>query len=164
MRILPLKLGVAASLYLLAASSTASDFTLIEPTIALASKSTCQELIAEGWSTADGSWEPSISDARDVVKKICTEEGRKQIISASTVRWPIAKSLAKFESSQLQVFGIVFRGKKYVYIEASPQGRELPFTTSILSLRVLDGGSDFWWVLYDVETRSFTMSSRRPES
>jgi hypothetical protein len=90
-------------------------------------------------------WQPTEAAIKDMESKFsriaeCCEEGTR---------------FDDPEDSYMQYVGIIVKGRKLIYINAFPFVGELFKDWKERAVRVCDGGSGFWGVLYDTETGKF---------
>lgn len=148
--------------------SAEKQFTLIAPNIALANDGMSAEIRSRTWKTAEKTWAPTAADALSAVAHLKSAHGRKEILSCGGVDANMDASLKRIHSSRYQVFGLIITGRKQLLIEASPMkssfDRYLPelWLKEIVSIRVLDGGSGYWWALYDSDSARVVSCNRRP--
>lgn len=63
-----------------------------------------------------------------------------------------------------QYLGVVIKDKKYIYINAFPANdiaryKEHNYDLSLTAVVVCDGGAHYWGVLFDPETKQFSLLS-----
>ena len=97
---------------------------------------------------ADGIWEPTESDIWMVEEEIDQLHGMKAKICCA-----LGLKLRNPRSFHRQYSGILVKGKRFIYVNAFPEGNEVPAGSAVV---VCDGGTSYWGALYDPATQRFT--------
>ena len=128
---------------------------------------------AKGWGVgyrwAEGFWTPTSRDigAAESHLRAALENGKKD--PATIMSGPFSEFSRKHSSEEIagilehykeykrQYFGVIVRGKRYVYLNSFPARESMHERERFVS--VMDGGYWFWRVLFSVEDGTFSQLS-----
>ena len=160
-----LALGLTATAF----PSSGDGFVRVAPNLAMATERVTLELKRLAWKNLDGAWSPSQAEVQAAFDHLRTTQGNAEVLSTALPTMNMAVSLRRIPSSLFQVFGVINKGRKCLLFEALPKNDPIDpndpnlWLKEIISVRVLDGGSAFWWVMYDVSSHRFVDCNRRPD-
>ena len=124
-------------------------FREIAPDVAVA-KPEFVEKMKEYLLHAERAWSPS---------------GKQAVVKKAGPEMRIEKSLHRLDKSRYQVFGVVVKGRRHLFIDSTPLDSDAPewWLTDCISRNVFDGGAAYWWVLIGVEPLQVVDCNRRPD-
>jgi len=106
-----------------------------------------------------GFWRPGEDDIK-------TLESNFQYVTklVATECCVIGSKVDSLKGWGFQYLGVVIKGKKYIYINAFPatdiaRYKQRNYDLSLTAVVVCDGGTYYWGVLFDPETKQFSLLS-----
>ena len=144
-------------------TSAQKEFTQVTPDVIVANKEMADEVRALSCKEAEGTWIPTNDQVLIGFDRLRSEQGAAEI-RATAPRWlDMSASLQRISLSRYQVFGLMFGGRKQILYHASPKDdtTKIDWLKQAICLKTFDGGAEFWWAFYDVQSGHFVASSRR---
>ena len=140
------------------------EFKQVTPDVIVANKEMADEVRALSCKEADGTWVPTNDQVRIGFDRLRSEQGAAEIMATAPTWLDMSPSLQRISLSRYQVFGLVFGGRNQILYHASPKDDtiKIDWLKHAICLRTFDGGAEFWWAFYDVQSGHFVASSRRP--
>ncbi|HTG44375.1 MAG TPA: hypothetical protein VK633_07565, partial [Verrucomicrobiae bacterium] len=170
-----MKIGVVF-LYLFASALVGAQeaspqlFVEIMPRVAVARKDGIAKLKKSIWPSADGTWVPSNEQVTGGLDYLNTPQGRTEIAAAARHGTDMMPSLERSAENRFQVYGLIINKKRCILFDAVPlaipieRRRPTLWLEQSLSRSSADGGSAFWWFLFDCDDQRVVASWRRPDS
>lgn len=139
-------------------------FREIAPDVAVA-KPEFVEKMKEYLLHAEHAWSPTDEQVLAALSLLRSERGKQAIVEKAGSEMRIEKSLQRLDKSRYQVFGVVIKGRRHLFVDATPLDSDAPewWLTDCISRNVFDGGAAYWWVLVRAEPLTVVDCNRRPD-